>query len=110
MTSFEDVLKNAKTFLELQIAYRNIFDKEPILEADKIGRIASLNLFNNSKWVSVGEVEKLQTQLQELYLNIPNYPESWKQTGKLGVFILEVYDWKKKFEKLLGCVKETEKP
>ena len=42
-----------KTFLELQIAYREIFDKEPITDADKLGRIASLNLFNNSRWVSV---------------------------------------------------------
>ena len=58
-----------KTFLELQIAYREIFDKEPITDADKLGRIASLNLFNNSRWVSV---DVLRQKLHEKLTDIKN--------------------------------------
>ena len=75
-----------KTFLELQIAHREIFDKEPITDADKLGRIASLNLFNNSRWVSVDVLQqKLQARIKSLqeWTKFDSNPQS---TGYLRAF------------------------
>ena len=71
-----------KTFLELQIAYREIFDKEPITDADKLGRIASLNLFNNSRWVSVDVLrQKLQSpEFLEKFAELEH--EQWIEWSK----------------------------
>ena len=73
-----------KTFLELQIAYRKIFDKEPITDADKLGRIASLNLFNNSRWVSVDVLRQKLGQERKKLVEIEKNtrPELWKEGAR----------------------------
>jgi len=52
----ETLDKQAKTYLDLQIAYKEIFEKQVWTDHQKLERIASLQLAEKSRWVSVETV------------------------------------------------------
>lgn len=93
-----DLKKHAKTFLDLQIAYKEIFDERVWTDQQKLQRIASLQLAEKSKWIPVsvleGKVFLNKKQLSERVLEIDKpsngYGEVCEQNRQYRILLKEL--------------------
>jgi adenosyl cobinamide kinase/adenosyl cobinamide phosphate guanylyltransferase len=103
----ETLDQNTKTFLDLQIAYKDIFDKQAYTDHQKLERIASLQVAEKSKWVSV---ETATALLQKLVTDQTGKEQAlrkvWKERPKDSKRSTpdhyEWFEWSQKVEKVFA--------